>query len=185
MLNFRLNGLYMVQKYYCLFICSVLFFSCEKKSDPESSVISVAEDTLSVVEGTLYRIKEGYFRVIEKGESEDNNPNETEKMITEGYIVIDMESLDILDLKYDPVQYDRLLRYLKSSIFFDIEKFPEAKFELSNAVPSEKDTLIGNRSDIAVIEPTHEVTGNLTIKGDRQEITFPVRFEIRNLKAWF
>jgi polyisoprenoid-binding protein YceI len=93
-----------------------------------------------------------------------------------------MESIDILDLKYDPVQYNRLLKHLKSADFFNIEKFPKAQFELLSAEPMKKDTLFTDRSDIAVIEPTHIVKGNLTIKDNTQEITFPVRFDIRNLK---
>lgn len=77
---------------------------------------------------------------------------------------IDMASLENVDLKGNPKQAD-LVGHLKSPDFFDVAKFPTAKFVLKKAV----------KAKTATADYTHDVTGDLTLKGETHEITFPAK----------
>ncbi len=87
-----------------------------------------------------------------------------------GEFVIDLTSITVLDLE-DPGMNDRLTGHLKSADFFEVENFPEAKFEITEVAP-----VRGTPSDPSMekgdVEPTHQVTGNLTMKGITKSITF-------------
>lgn len=92
---------------------------------------------------------EGAFETF-KGEVQlvDSNP-EKSSVSTE----IDMASVSI--------EPNKLEGHLKSPDFFDVEKFPKAKFE------STKITKGGAKG------ATHTITGNLTLHGTTKAITFP------------
>lgn len=74
-------------------------------------------------------------------------------------IVVDMNSITNTDIK-DPEYKAKLENHLKSGDFFDVSKHPEAKFELTKAVPNKK-------------KDSYQFSGNLTIKG----ITHPISFD--------
>lgn len=68
----------------------------------------------------------------------------------------------VVDFK-DPKPWSKKLeRHLRSADFFDSDQYPTATFVSSRIVAKQ-----GNNS-------THEITGNLTIKGISKSITFPV-----------
>ncbi|QMU65081.1 MAG: YceI family protein [Flavobacteriaceae bacterium] len=76
--------------------------------------------------------------------------------ITSGDFVIDMASIKNEDLS--PDYGAKLVKHLSSDDFFDIEKFPTARFIITS-VEQKEDTLA--------------VTGNLTIKDVTKSITIP------------
>ncbi len=76
--------------------------------------------------------------------------------ITSGKFVVDMPSLENLDL--DGAWKAKLEGHLKSADFFDIEKYPEATFEIASVTKTDK---------------AFDVRGNLTIKGISKGISFP------------
>jgi|APTNR8051073442_1049403.scaffolds.fasta_scaffold09244_5 polyisoprenoid-binding protein YceI len=78
-------------------------------------------------------------------------------MITNGKFAINMKSITCIDIE-DEGYNSKLVNHLKSDDFFSVEKHPEATFNILK-VESE-----GN---------TQNITGNLTIKGITQKITFP------------
>lgn len=80
--------------------------------------------------------------------------------ISNGNFVIDMTSIACTDIT-DPETNAKLVGHLKSDDFFSVSSYPEAKL-----VISENATFDGT---------TAKVTGNLTIKG----ITNPVTFEVK------
>ena len=81
-------------------------------------------------------------------------------LITSGTVVFDMNTID--DKSTDGEMKGKLESHLKSPDFFDVAKFPEAKFELTGMKALEKpETGL-----------THELTGNLTIKGITKQIAF-------------
>ncbi len=89
--------------------------------------------------------------------------------ITAGTFIIDLNSIVNEDLKGD--MNGRLVGHLKSEDFFYTEQYPEAVFEMVSVNEySGEATLEG-------IEPTHEITGNLTMRGQTKSITFPARVE--------
>lgn len=85
---------------------------------------------------------------------------ENEK-IKGGDFVIDMNSINCLDLKSGNGK-ERLEGHLKDSDFFDVAKFPTAKFAITQV--TEKGEKI-------------EITGNLTIKDKTKSITFLAMFK--------
>ncbi len=79
------------------------------------------------------------------------------KNLNGGSVNIDMTSIDISDLKGN--SYDRLLGHLKSDDFFSVANNPASTFQITSVTPTGKERA--------------KVTGNLTIKGVSNPITFP------------
>lgn len=76
-------------------------------------------------------------------------------------IVLDMASIVNEDVADEKKNAD-LVGHLKSSDFFDAEQFPTATFELTSVTPAEEGAAA-----------THNLSGNLTIKGITKGITVP------------
>ena len=72
---------------------------------------------------------------------------------------------------------DRLTGHLKSADFFEVETFPTATFEANQIVPTDS------------VGATHLVTGNLTMHGQTNSVTFPATITVAdgtvNAKADF
>lgn len=85
-------------------------------------------------------------------------------MLTGGTFEIDMTSIDNQDLASSPKDKAKLEGHLKNDDFFAVDKNPTATFKISTVKPL-KPAKAG--------DPTHEVTGDLTIKGKTNPITFP------------
>ncbi len=90
--------------------------------------------------------------------------------LTAGDFEIDMNSIIDEDLK-DPKFNAKLVGHLKSDDFFAAEEYPTAKFEITNVQAVENNA-----------EVTHNITGNLTMRGTTKEITFPANVAIANDK---
>ncbi|MBX2965094.1 MAG: YceI family protein [Cyclobacteriaceae bacterium] len=74
--------------------------------------------------------------------------------LTGGYVVIDMTTITCTDIPdTDPVPKKRLENHLKDADFFDVAKYPTAKFEIVDVRPHP------NKAE------RYLVVGNLTIKG--------------------
>lgn len=99
--------------------------------------------------------------------------------ITGGNFVINIKSLD---LEEEGEMFEKKLHpHLLSGDFFDADKFATSKFEITNIEPykpSDKDTSIVEGANF-------NVSGNLTIKGETKNITFPAHIELdkNKLKA--
>lgn len=113
-----------------------------------------------------------------------------------GRIVIDMEDIQVLDLQSDEDSQMKLTEHLRSKDFFYVEKFPEAEFVITNVQPLDsiaKDTYLKNRSsqssEYSIDNPSHKVTGNLSLRGKTLSVSFPAYILIDNaqlvLKARF
>jgi polyisoprenoid-binding protein YceI len=85
------------------------------------------------------------------------------KNVTGGNFDFDMTSITCTDLT-DKGYNDKLVGHLKGEDFFSVDKHPTAKFVLTKAALKS-----GN---------DYEVTGNLTIKGITNEITFPAMIKL-------
>jgi len=93
--------------------------------------------------------------------------------ITSGEFVIDMTTIDNIDLKEKPEKHQKLVGHLKSDDFFHVAEHPTASFEMTSAEPAKGDGY------------NYEIIGNLTIKGQTHAISFPahVEFMEKGLKA--
>lgn len=84
--------------------------------------------------------------------------------IVGGEFTIDMTSLAATDLEAGDGKED-LEGHLKNEDFFDVEKFPTAKFTVVSAQAMPE----GSAGSA-----THQVTGNFTMKGETRSIAIPV-----------
>jgi polyisoprenoid-binding protein YceI len=87
--------------------------------------------------------------------------------IVSGAFTIDMKTISNVDLTDAKANSD-LVGHLSSADFFDVQKYPTGKFEVTMVLPIANDTA-GN---------THAISGNLTIKDSVKNITFPAKVVI-------
>ncbi|MEH0154128.1 YceI family protein [Limibacter armeniacum] len=83
--------------------------------------------------------------------------------LTGGSFEIDMNSIICEDLE-DEGYNAKLIGHLKSDDFFSVDKFPVAKFDIKKAKAQG-----GGK---------YQITGDLTIKGIKNEITFPAEVNV-------
>lgn len=85
-----------------------------------------------------------------------------------GEVVIDMGSIKNDDVK-DATYNAKLTGHLKSDDFFGVATHPTSQFKIKSvkALKGRKDA-------------THEITGDLTIKGVTHPVTFPAKVEVKN-----
>jgi polyisoprenoid-binding protein YceI len=86
----------------------------------------------------------------------------TDGALIGGNFTINMSSIKDLDLS-DAEANAKLVGHLKSADFFDIEKYPTARFEITSA------NRVSNTNN-------YEVTGNLTMKDKTASVKFPASF---------
>lgn len=82
--------------------------------------------------------------------------------LTAANFTIDMNSITCVDLT-DPGYNEKLVGHLKADDFFATDKFPEARFTMTKATLSSKESA-GNK---------YSIDGQLTVKGVTQPISFP------------
>ncbi len=81
--------------------------------------------------------------------------------IEAGNFVIDMNSMKCTDKDADEETKASLIGHLTTGDFFEVEKYPEAKFEIAEVKAIE-----------GVEGMTHSITGNLTMKDKTLSVTF-------------
>lgn len=88
-------------------------------------------------------------------------------MIEKGKLVGGTVEIDMNTIEYaDKANTNTPIKHLKSGDYFDVEKFPTSAF-----IITEVDSVI--RDNI-------KVTGNLTIKGVTNPVTFPATIEVKD-----
>jgi polyisoprenoid-binding protein YceI len=83
---------------------------------------------------------------------------------TAGNFIIDLTTINVVDEEMDEETRAKLLGHLSTGDFFETEKYPTAKFEITKAT-------------------TDSLTGNLTIKETTKSITVPYFFQAENGEA--
>lgn len=86
-----------------------------------------------------------------------------------GEFLIDMRAITNTDLQGE--EQKELLDDLKSVNFFEVRKFPMAKFEITTILPLKSDDF------------NSEIVGNITIKGIRKTISFPANVTTDDYKV--
>ncbi len=156
-----------------LFAIPALFFaSC---GSPEGSEATVTDATTPVetAEATGYNVNTEASQLTWKGSKITGASHEGTLKLSSGTLkaeggnlvggnfTIDMTSIDNTDLKGTD-GYEKLLGHLKSDDFFSVETYPTATFEIT-----------GVTAKAGEAGATHEISGNLTIKGITKNLTFP------------
>jgi polyisoprenoid-binding protein YceI len=117
--------------------------------------------------------------------------------VTGGKFVFDLNQITITDLKDDKENHDKLVGHLQSDDFFDAKNHPQVTFELvsvkslnpeksADDYDSYQDDMEQPAEDEKIMElpkfelegATHEVTGNLTMRGKTLAITVPAKIEV-------
>lgn len=87
--------------------------------------------------------------------------------IVGGSFVLDMNTIAALDL--EGKSKEDLEGHLKTGDFFEVEKFPEAKFEITSV-----------KAEAGEGGATHKIDGNLTLKGVAKGVTIPAIIKFDN-----
>lgn len=180
----------------------ILLASCMQEPKSDQAVISEAQPVQIIDEGVPYRIDTGKSIITWVGTKPTGRHNGLIKIkegiisiidstledgtktfrIGNAEIIIDMKKVEVLDLTDDPLQLEKLEDHLNSNDFFDTEMYPEARFEFISMKPIEDDTVEREENDYTVIDPSHIVNGNLTIKDVTLQVEFPAKMDYRNLR---
>jgi polyisoprenoid-binding protein YceI len=91
-----------------------------------------------------------------------------------GSFSLDMTSITNTDIT-DEESNKKLVTHLKSNDFFDVQKFPTAKFVITKVTKQ-------NNSSTGESKATHRVEGDLTIKGVTKRIGFDASINLLNGK---
>lgn len=132
-----------------IFSFSVAALQAGLPVDIEKSTIEWEGKKVTGAHNGTISLQSGEFEVV-KGE------------IKGGEFVIDMNSIVCLDIT-NPSGNAKLVGHLKNDDFFSVDKYPTAKIVITKVVKLKE-----NEQGL-----THNVYGNLTIKGITEEITFP------------
>lgn len=112
--------------------------------------------------------------------------------ITGGEFTFDITGLEIHDMEEGTENHGKLWNHLQSDDFFDAGNHPQASFVVTEVTPYtaedevedqeqfESENTPQSASDIAPDEPTHWISGNLTMRGNTKNITFPASVSLDN-----
>ena len=177
-------------------LAAITFFSCTNAPESDKAVTSEAKEVSANTEGVAIKVDtiaskinwvatkvSGYHTGIVHLKSGDLKLNDS--TVLGGNIVLDMTSIMVTGPKgNDPAMNTKLLNHLKSPDFFEVEKYPEATFVITSIKPftgtvaDSTDPRQASISEYKVTNPTHTVSGNLTIKGITKNIEFPARISV-------
>ena len=189
-------------KYYIFLLLVLWSMSCMQEPKSDEAIIGEALPVEEKIEGRIFaidtgqsiltwvgtkptgrhngliKIKSGSIRILE----EESDKKVKDYNLLSASIAIDMNKVEVLDLKDNLLQMDKLERHLLSEDFFDSNTYPEAEFELISFTLIEDDTVERKDNKYSIIDPSHIMNGNLTIKGKTLNVEFPVRADYRNLR---
>ncbi len=112
--------------------------------------------------------------------------------VASGAITINLTSLRVMDM--DSSGNNKLTRHLLSKDFFDTENHPMGQFEVSHITPYDSMQIITKEEFVTentpallkafmVRNPTHLISGNLTLRGITKNITFPAEINVSPSKV--
>jgi hypothetical protein len=172
-------------KRYLLPLYIILFCSCSGKHpvQVDKALINTPQVVDSIVAGTIYKIALGES-VIEWVCGNAVLKHHGSFQIQEGYIAgnntqplagkIMIEVASLLPDDADSTQNAKLREHLLSDDFLDAQKYLWAIFQLTKVSPIEK------RGTYLMIDATHSLSGNLTIKGITNNITIPAKVQFHD-----
>lgn len=163
-------------KRYTLLVFAALFAlsmaACKKAATAETG----DAQTVGAADGTQLPLNLQGSTVAWKGTKKMGDSHNGTISITEGYLVagggaisggkftIDMTSIKVLDLQGEMA--DKLAGHLRAGDFFLADSFPTAVFEISSVAAAATDST------------THNITGNLTLRGVTKSVTFPAKVTV-------
>ena len=176
--------------------------SCEVDTKGESAIVSEAESVLQIpADAKIFHLDTSASMVTWIGTKPTGKHNGTiaisegslaisDEGIIGGTVMMNLNKIDVIDLRDDPSDYDRLINHLKSDDFFDVTNHPDARFDLLEVtnyndveeVPEQQNSagefVPESAGEHRVQNPTHWIKGNLTLRGSTFAIKFPAKVEI-------
>ena len=144
------------------------------KADTEASVVEWIGTKVSGYHTGTVAIKSGELTI-------------SDGMVTAGNFVMDMPTIVATGPEKVKAEANaKLTGHLHSADFFDVNKHPEATFAITSVKP-----FAGNVKELddpreekvskyKVTNPTHTISGNLTIKGIEKNIEFPAQITVND-----
>ena len=153
-----------------LFSLFVLLTGCEKAEHNPKSTYQLNPESVAEWRGAGHNVAHiGSFSV------NSLNVQVVNDKIKSGTFNIPIASIQNFDLPAGEVR-DMLLNHLKSPDFFNLALHPEATFTITNVTPYN-----GKTAD-AIAGANYTVTGNFTMIGKTNPISFPAKINIANNK---
>ncbi len=183
-------------KHKLLYLSLLAFSACTDAPKSDEAKTSEAKEVTTVKSGETWQARSSESKIewigtkvsgyhtgevpLKSGEMYVKDGN-----VTGGKFILDLSKMVVSGPKgSDAASNKKLQTHLHSADFFDVEKYPEATFELIDIKPfsgNVKDTADPRQNEIneyKVGDPTHTVNGNLTLKGVTKNIEFPARITI-------
>ncbi|MEO0330112.1 MAG: YceI family protein [Bacteroidota bacterium] len=179
-----------------LFLGAALF-SCQQKPGGTEAEVSEAQEVEEVSASAAdYSVNTAESQLMWYGFKPTGRHNGTIAIqdgtisvlngeIEGGSFTMDMSAINVEDLEGE--YKDKLTNHLKSGDFFSVEEYPTATFEITSveaysggmaAEGEDKMAVVVNDEQVdeySLADPTHSITGNLTMRGTTLSITFPAK----------
>lgn len=196
---------------YLLIIPIALTLACQSNPKSDEAKVSEAKEVNGNMTGVDYPINMENSKVSWVGTKPTGRHNGVfalkqgalkvnEGKIVGGSFVFNLNEVTILDLQKNQEMHDKLANHLKSADFFDTENHPEATFELVEITKIADSSVAENELDnvsedyekpvdadevntFKIENPTHLITGNLTMRGTTLAITFPAEVKMKDGKV--
>ncbi len=185
--------------FFLIVLLSGLIAACSGKPEGAEAEVSEAQEVAEVADDAVsYAINTGSSTVGWMGYKPTGKHNGTipisegslavrDGKIEGGTIIMNVADIQNEDLAGDEESQGKLLGHLKSEDFFDAANFPTATFEITSVEPFdtsveiveneefETDFTPATNTENMVDQPTHTITGNLTMRGTTLAVSFPAK----------
>lgn len=178
-------------KFQFLLVGTLFAFSCTQNPKSDEAEVGEAQEVTAPAEtATTFTINKEDSEVTWVGTKptgrhdgkfpiKDGSISVENSEIVGGSILLDVANLEITDAEISDEDRGKLSGHLQSDDFFNVETYPDAKFEITSVKPYTAGTAANENADVAedsefkLANPTHTVTGNLTIRDTTNSISFP------------
>jgi polyisoprenoid-binding protein YceI len=191
-------------KHSALFLSFALALaSCGGNSGTEAET-GEAQEVVEVAEASSFSINPANSQVIWNGRKPAGEHHGTiavqdgaiqlkDNKVVGGTIQMDLTQIDVTDLEGEDEQ--KLAGHLQSADFFNVEQYPTAKFVITSvedynggntgdssamATAPEDTENNGEYDNYQLENPTHKVTGNLTLRDTTLSITIPASIQVQD-----
>ncbi len=165
-----------------LLTAGTLFFAACQSAPDADKALTAEEQAAADAAGAAYTVDVTGSNVGWIGSKVGGQHNGTFKIadgslavqdgnLTGGTFNIDVSSLVVDDLTGDDKA--SLEGHLKNGDFFLVDSFPTAKFEITAVQPFDSTT-----QTTKLEGATHTISGNLTLRGETKNVTFPAKVSI-------
>jgi len=177
---------------------ALLTFACGKSGETvettEAQEVAQAEGTTLAIDTTTSKIAwmgykpTGQHTGIIPATSGTLTVNGTE--VSGGSFTFDITALEIHDMEAGTEMHGKLFTHLQSPDFFDAANHPTATFEITAVEPFAAGDVIADEeeftsentpkanTELSPANPTHWVSGNLTMRGTTKNIKFPAAINV-------